>query len=114
MRTMTFALVVACTFSTHLFALTKSGDAARGKKLSEPCAQCHGATGNETKDGQYPKLAGQHASYLQHTIHAYKNGERVNAAMGTYVEKLSDQDIADLATFFANQSADLHDLSHTE
>lgn len=58
----------------------------------------------------YPKLNGQHASYLAKQLHDYKlaaetGGEqgRANAIMQGQVASLSEQDIADLAAYFASQ-----------
>jgi len=54
----------------------------------------------------YPKLAGQHAQYLELAIKAYKSGERgggQTAMMKPMVANLGDQDIADLAAYYASQ-----------
>ncbi|MFC0446203.1 c-type cytochrome [Pseudidiomarina halophila] len=89
------------------FAAT--GDAEAGKEKSQVCAACHGPTGSSPSD-MYPKLNGQHASYLAKQLHDYKlaaetGGEegRANAIMQGQVASLSDQDIADLAAYFASQ-----------
>lgn len=82
-----------------------AGDAAAGKAKSAACAGCHGADGNSAVP-MYPKLAGQHAQYLELSIKAYKTGERSGgqtAMMKPMVASLSDQDIADLAAYFAAQ-----------
>lgn len=53
----------------------------------------------------YPNLAGQNAMYLQHALQAYKKGERNGGqaeVMKAYVSGLSDDDIADLAAFYAS------------
>lgn len=89
------------------FAAT--GDAEAGKEKSQVCAACHGPTGSSPSD-MYPKLNGQHASYLAKQLHDYKlaaetGGEqgRANAIMQGQVASLSEQDIADLAAYFASQ-----------
>ena len=89
------ALLVA---STSLSA----GDIARGKELSASCAACHGADGNSTIPAN-PKLAGQYDSYLVHALKSYRDGSRQNAIMAGFAANLSDQDIADLAAYFAAQ-----------
>lgn len=81
----------------------KAGDAAQGKAKSATCAACHGADGN-SMNGEWPKLAGQHASYLAEQMHAYKSGARNNAIMAGQMAALSDQDILDLAAYFAAQT----------
>ncbi|CAB0150812.1 Cytochrome c4 [Pseudidiomarina piscicola] len=90
-----------------VFAAT--GDAEAGKEKAQVCAACHGPTGSSPSD-MYPKLNGQYASYLAKQLHDYKlaaetGGEqgRANAIMQGQVASLSDQDIADLAAYFAEQ-----------
>lgn len=80
----------------------QGGDAAAGKSKAAVCAACHGADGNSSI-GEWPKLAGQHAHYLENQLHAYKSGERNNPIMAGQVAALSDQDIKDLAAYFAAQ-----------
>ena len=83
-----------------------AGDIANGEKLSATCAACHGADGQSTVPTN-PKLAGQYESYLVQALKAYRSGERQNAIMAGFASALSDQDIADLAAYFAAQKGDL-------
>lgn len=101
------ALLVLAIPAASSFAA--SGNIAAGKKLSEPCQACHGADGNSTQS-MYPKLAGQYADYLARALTEYRNGDRVNPIMAAFVEKLSDQDIKDLAAFYAAMPGQLDDL----
>lgn len=78
-----------------------AGDAEAGKAKSMTCAACHGADGNSAI-ADYPKLAGQHASYLATTLKAYRDGSRANAIMQGMAAILSDNDIADLAAYYSN------------
>ena len=87
------------------------GDVAAGAEKAKTCASCHGATGNESLDDTYPKLAGQHPEYLAKALHDYKSGARPNAIMTGFSAGLSDEDIDDLSAYFASQKGDLHDLS---
>ncbi|RUO63175.1 c-type cytochrome [Pseudidiomarina insulisalsae] len=89
--------------------MAATGDAEAGKQKSTVCAACHGQTGSSPSD-MYPKLNGQHASYLKKQLHDYQlasetGGEegRVNAIMQGQAANLNDQDIADLAAYFASQ-----------
>lgn len=84
-----------------------AGDAAAGKEKSVTCQSCHGATGNETLNASYPRLAGQYENYLEHVLKAYRSGERKNPIMSGFAAPLSDQDIADLAAYFAAQKSPL-------
>jgi len=78
------------------------GNAEAGKAKSTACAGCHGADGNSST-AMFPKLAGQHADYMFHSLKAYKSGKRKNPIMEGQVANLSDQDMKDLAAFFAKQ-----------
>ncbi len=102
---------------TLLLALTPAialagGDADAGQKKSQPCAACHGPDGNKTLDPQYPKLAGQYSDYLAKSMRDYKTGARTDAVMAAFATTLTEQDIVDLAAFYAAQKGDLEDLSH--
>ena len=105
------ALLLVGALSTTAAAAT-SGNAAAGAAKSRPCAACHGMDGDQTIDGQYPRLAGPYADYLLHALQQYKNGRRDNAIMAGFVKDLSTQDMADLAAFYAAQAGRLEDLSH--
>jgi cytochrome c553 len=61
-----------------------AGDVSAGKAKSAVCAACHGADGNSPSD-MYPKLAGQHASYLYKQLVEFKSGKRENAIMAPMV-----------------------------
>ncbi|MDJ0654376.1 MAG: cytochrome c [Xanthomonadales bacterium] len=73
---------------------------AAGETKSVVCQACHGADGNGI-DPQYPRLAGQYGDYLAHSLKAYRSGERNNVVMAGFATTLSDQDIHDLAAFYA-------------
>lgn len=83
-----------------------AGDAARGKEKSAACAACHGEDGN-SKAPSFPRIGGQHEDYLLQALKAYKKGTRKNAIMGAQVTALSEQDMADLAAYFASQKGPL-------
>jgi len=87
-------------------AVATAGDAAKGKELSATCAACHGADGNSTIPAN-PKIAGQYESYLIRALKDYRSGARNNAIMAGFAAALSDQDIKDLAAYFASQESDL-------
>ena len=91
-------------------ALAQSGSAARGQEKSQVCQSCHGPTGNESLMPSYPRLAGQHEDYLPHALRSYRDGSRNNAVMAGFAAGLTDQDIADLAAWYASQDG-LVDLS---
>jgi len=76
------------------------GDAAAGKQKSEACWGCHGEDGNASAP-IFPKLAGQHASYLAKQLSDYRAQKRVDPTMSAMAASLSDADIADLSAYFA-------------
>lgn len=78
------------------------GDIESGRRLSQECASCHGDDGNATK-ASMPSLAGQDAKYFVKGMNHYKNGERQHKKMFDAVEQLSEQDTADLASYYAAQ-----------
>jgi cytochrome c553 len=97
-----FAAVIS--LANGLSPAMAEGDAAAGKTKSAPCAGCHGVDGNSTNPA-WPKLAGQHAGYLDKQLMDFKEGEtRNNAMMAPMVASLSDQDMADLAAYFSSQT----------
>ena len=105
------ALLALCGFaisSTSVEARAPANPEA-AKKLAEPCQACHGANGVATAP-IYPHLAGQYADYLARALHEYRDGGRNNPIMAVYVEKLSDQDIAELAAYFSSMPAQVDDL----
>lgn len=84
--------------------------AVKGKATGQSCIDCHGAEGNEPLDPSYPKLGGQYADYLGHALQAYRTGDRDHALMSQQAVGLSDQQIADLAAYFASRPSQLRDL----
>lgn len=79
-----------------------AGDAAAGKSKAASCGACHGPDGNSTNP-LWPKLAGQHAAYLVKQLEAFKSGERKDPLMSPMAAGLSEQDMKDLAAYYAAQ-----------
>lgn len=80
--------------------LWRGGDVAKGLPA---CASCHGATGAGVPV-QYPRLAGQHAEYIEAQMRAFRSGERANDAarmMRTIAAKMSDAEIKAVADYAA-------------
>ena len=92
------------TLSPSLHA-SNFGDPELGKMKSPSCIFCHNPTG-ETSNTAYPKLSGQDSTYLYNIMKAYQNGDRQGAyaeMMQTQLSKLNDQDLKDIAAFYASQ-----------
>jgi len=96
---------LALVLGVSLFALnaTADGDAAAGKGKAAVCGACHGMDGNSAS-GQFPKLAGQNASYIVEQLSDFKSGKRANPIMAGQAKGLSDQDMQDIAAYFASQT----------
>lgn len=98
--TIVFAMILASG------GVQAGGDSANGQSLSVDCADCHGENG--LGDDESPALAGLEEAYLIEQMQAYKSGERTDEdeVMIMYVEDLSDQDMADLAAYYASLPAE--------
>jgi cytochrome c553 len=81
------------------------GDAKHGKAISYTCLGCHGVEGYKNAYPNYsvPKLEGQHPEYLAAALQEYRNGDRAHLTMHSQASELSDQDIADIAAYFAGK-----------
>lgn len=86
-----------------LAPLTIAGDAARGAVLAETCKGCHGVPGSHNAYPSYyvPKLGGQNLEYIEIALQGYRRGTRSHPTMQAQASSLADQDIADIATYFA-------------
>ncbi|NMH60609.1 c-type cytochrome [Alteromonas ponticola] len=103
-------LLIGMTFMLSGAAVAE-GDATAGKEKSTTCAACHGPDGNSMIEAN-PKIAGQHENYLLKQLKEFKlaaktGGEegRNSAIMTAQVANLSEQDLEDLAAYFASQEA---------
>lgn len=79
------------------------GNADAGKELVTTCAACHAADGNSLAP-TFPKLAGQQEKYLLKQLNDIKSGSRPVAQMAGQLDNLTDQNLADIAAYFASNS----------
>jgi len=81
-----------------------AGDPAAGRHKAETCLGCHGIPDqvNVYPTFHVPKIGGQHAEYLIAALNAYKNKTRSHATMQANASSLSEEDIADIAAYFAS------------
>ncbi len=80
------------------------GDAAKGRDKTQMCQGCHGIDGWRTAYPEVysvPRIGGQHEAYLVRALQGYKSGERSHPSMRAIAASLSDQDMADLAAYYA-------------
>ncbi|ART80436.1 c-type cytochrome [Oceanisphaera avium] len=92
------AMAAFACLSSPAFA---EGNADAGKAKSAVCAACHGAEGVSSLE-IYPNLAGQKQAYLASQLQHFRDGERENPIMAPMARPLSDEDIADLAAYYAS------------
>lgn len=76
-------------------------DPENGKKLSRQCSVCHGKNGL-ARDPEVANLAGQSAFYLEKSLKDFRAGIREDRRMTLVVKNLSDDDIKDLAAWYAS------------
>ncbi len=96
-------------FASALLAVTlpvqAAGDPKAGQLKTSMCAGCHGIPGWRTAYPSVysvPKLGGQHADYIVAALKAYKTGERDHPSMKGIAGSLSEQDMEDLAAYYAS------------
>ena len=102
MKLVAKTLVMAVLFGGAINLAQAAGDADAGKAKSAVCGACHGADGNSMVPN-FPKLAGQGAAYTLKQLQDIKSGARQVPEMAGIVLGLSDQDMADLAAYYAAQ-----------
>lgn len=101
-------LFVAAALSLGLVSLAQAstmpkGDAAAGEAKAAACGACHGADGNSMAP-TFPRLAGQGERYIYKQLQDFKASRRQNPTMMGMAMPLADQDMADLAAYFAKQT----------
>ncbi len=85
-------------------SLAAAGDPVAGKaKADTVCIACHGPDGNSPLP-ENPILAGQYADYLELVLREYRSGIRPNPIMQGMAATLTDEDIANLAAWYASQT----------
>jgi len=67
------------------------------------CVTCHGQSGQGTKDGHFPRIAGKPAGYLYNQLVAFRDGERRYSPMNYLVAYLPDAYLREIAEHFAKQ-----------
>lgn len=100
MKKLAFAVLV---MFGAVSTVSAAGDAAAGKTKSATCVACHGADGNSMVP-TFPKLAGQHASYIAKQLADFKSQARKDPTMNGMAAPLSEQDMADLGAYFSSQT----------
>ena len=97
-------LIAGLVLMSWLNVALAEGDAERGSTLTATCVACHGNDGNSLA-GSFPNIAGQNEKYLLKQLRDMKSGARAQNLMVGIVDTLSDQDMQDLAAFYAGKTA---------
>lgn len=106
--------VITCSLIAGLLLLgarpaLADGNPQAGAREASTCFACHGKNG-ESVDPSYPRLAGQHQSYLMQALREYRTGQRNNAIMRGFALQLSEQEMKDITAYFASLPGTLHSL----
>ena len=99
-------VVMAPSFASDESHDSDHADAApakSGAEVAKQCVACHGEDGNSPTPN-FPRIAGQHADYMVHALKSYKNGDRKNAIMAGIVAALSEEEMKNVASFYAGQA----------
>lgn len=85
-------------------SLGQAQNLEKGKEINATCAGCHGEFGQGGSRGEYPRLGGQGAKYLESQLKAFRARTRVNIPMYPYTQEreLPDEDIRDVAAYLAS------------
>jgi len=92
-------VLLGVTMSTPVMA---GGDADAGKSMAITCGACHGQDGNQVLMPEYPRLAGQNEKYLVHQLRLIQSGERAAPLMAGQLVGKSEQQLQDLAAYYAS------------
>ena len=87
-------------------AAVGAADSGAGRQKIVTCQACHGLDGL-SKNPEAPNLAGQIEGYLVKSLRDYRSGERKHDAMNIVAKDLSDEDIADVAAYYASIQIDV-------
>ena len=95
------AIVCACAaIAVAAAQAAAAGDAKAGRQKALQCQTCHGLDG-QAKLPEAPNLAGQTQIYLVKALKDYRSGARRNDMMSVIARSLSDQDVDNLAAYYA-------------
>ena len=106
MKTSHFLAFTAMLLGSLPCGPSQAGDARAGRQKLTTCQGCHGLDGL-SKNPEAPNLAGQVETYLTRSLEAYRSGERKNESMNIVAKELSDEDIADVAAYYASIQVDV-------
>ena len=101
-KLMVLSVLMAALLGVSASPVLAAGDAQAGKAQAMVCASCHGQDGASAIDPSYPQLAGQNERYLARQLKMFQSGERDVALMTAQLIGKSEQDLDDLAAYYAS------------
>ena len=105
---------IASALLVASLAAAAADDAARAEQIVQgKCFICHGADG-ESSSPVFPRLAGQHARYIERQLADYKSGKRASSTMKPMVEDLSAADFKALGAYFESRKPQAHPVADPE
>ena len=113
--TMFGVLVASVTFHTQ--AQEIKGNAQAGASKASMCIGCHGINGYQASFPEVykvPMISGQSTRYIENALGAYQKGDRRHPTMRAIAQSMSEQDIADVAAFYAEQTRPSAEKVHKE
>ena len=109
MKKKLLALSLALAFTGTSGILHAEGNISAGKEKAAACVSCHGDNGNSIVS-TFPKLAQQHSSYLIKQLQDFKKGTRKNPMMSSIAMGLTDDDMVDIAAYYADQEVSANQM----
>jgi cytochrome c553 len=103
-----FALLALVSVAQMTVATEIKPDAKAAEAKIAMCIGCHAIPGYKAvypEVYQVPMIGGQSAKYIENALKAYRKGDRKHPSMRGIAGSLTDQDIADLALYYSQQSA---------
>ena len=99
-----FRIVLVIVLAALSMPALAEGNAVRGKELTGTCVACHGNDGNSAA-GSFPSIAGQNYKYTLKQLREIQSGDRPAMLMVGILDGMTEQDLMDLAAYYADQTA---------
>jgi cytochrome c553 len=98
-----FLITVVITLGSAAPLQAREIDYENGEDINELCAGCHGEYAQGGKDGEYPRLAGMPAAFIDKQMHLFRDRKRPNIPMLEYVDErqFPDDEIADISAYLS-------------
>lgn len=109
--------VLVASVTLHAQAQEITGNAQAGSTKASMCIGCHGIAGYQASFPEVykvPKISGQSHRYIENALIAYQKGDRRHPTMRAVAQSMTEQDIADVAAFYAAQTRPASEKAHRE